>query len=165
MTAADRRQAVLQALSDTPVSATQLAARFGVSRQVIVGDVALLRAGGEAIAATPRGYVRAGGQSGVVHTVACQHTARQMGQELYAIVDQGCTVLDVAVEHPVYGQISGNLHCASRYDVDAFLQMAQGAQPLSALTGGIHLHTLRCPDEAAFQRALAALDALGFLVK
>ena len=167
MTAAARRQALLEYLRDAsePCSASALAARFQVSRQVIVGDVALLRAGGEQITATPRGYLLQAEKPAETYTVACQHSADQMGPELYAMVDNGCTVLDVIVEHPVYGQLAGQLHCSSRYDVDAFLAASAGSKPLSLLTGGIHLHTLLCPDEASYRRVLAALDALGVLVK
>ena len=79
MTAARRRDEILQALAGAsgPVSAAALAARLGVSRQVVVGDVALLRAAGSPIVATPRGYVLGGGQegSGVRCTVACRHDA------------------------------------------------------------------------------------------
>ena len=59
MNAKERRQAILEQLkrAEKPVSATALARQYGVSRQIIVGDVALLRAGGEPISATPRGYV------------------------------------------------------------------------------------------------------------
>ena len=167
MTAVQRREALLRCLqaASEPCSASSLAARFRVSRQVIVGDVALLRAGGAQITATPRGYLLQAGQPAETRTVACNHSSRQMGPELYAIVDNGCTVLDVIVEHPVYGQLAGQLHCASRYDVDEFLAASAGAQPLSMLTGGIHLHTLLCPDEASYRRVLAALDDLGVLVK
>ena len=87
-------------------------------------------------------------------------------EELNAMVDQGCTVLDVTVEHPVYGQLTGQLQISSRYDVEQFLARVQAhdAAPLSMLTGGIHLHTLRCPDEAACERACAALKAAGLLL-
>lgn len=66
------------------------------------------------------------------------------------MVDNGCTVLDVVVEHPVYGQLSGQLQLSSRYDVAEFIRRVEKEQatPLSALTGGVHLHRLRCPDEA-----------------
>ena len=167
MTAPERRQALLEYLraAPEPCSASALAGVFQVSRQVIVGDVALLRAGGEQITATPRGYLLQGSQPYETRTVACVHNSDQMGPELYAMVDNGCTVLDVIVEHPVYGQLAGQLHCASRYDVDAFLAASAGTQPLSLLTGGIHLHTLLCPDEASYRRVLAALDELGVLMK
>lgn len=99
--------------------------------------------------------------------VACQHDAAGMEAELNAVVDQGCTVVDVIVEHPVYGQLTGPLRLSSRYDVSQFIvRCAQAeARPLSDLTGGIHLHTLACPDEAAFRRVLAALRALGVLLE
>ena len=163
MTAARRRDEILQALAGAsgPVSAAALAARLGVSRQVVVGDVALLRAAGSPIVATPRGYVLGGGQEGggVRCTVACRHG-------LFAMVDCGCTVVDVIVEHPVYGQLSGQLQVFSRYDADVFWDALQknGAQPLCSLTGDIHLHTLVCPDEARKARVLAALEEKGYLM-
>ena len=167
MRAEERRQAIREILhhSHQPVSATALASRFSVSRQIIVGDIALLRAAGDAISATPRGYVILQEESGHVCRFACRHTAAGMEAELNAMVDEGCTVLDVIVEHPVYGQLTGQLHLSSRYDVGQFLQKVSrsGARPLSALTGGVHLHTILCPDEAAWHRVRAALDQAGFL--
>ena len=77
------------------------------------------------------------------------------------MVDNGCTVLDVVVDHPVYGQLTGQLSLASRYDVDQFVDKVQDTAPLSTLTGGVHLHHLRCPDEDAYRRVLAGLDELG----
>lgn len=167
MEAAARRQAILDRLrtADRPVSASSLAAELNVSRQIIVGDIALLRAGGAEISATPRGYVLPRATDGITRTIACRHTLAQTGQELDILVDNGCTVLDVIVEHPVYGQLTGQLHLSSRYDVGQFLQKVSrsGARPLSALTGGVHLHTILCPDEAAWHRVRAALDQAGFL--
>lgn len=71
------------------------------------------------------------------------------------------------MEHPVYGQLAGQLQLSTRYDVSQFLEsVAQDkAHVLSELTDGIHLHTLRCPDEAAFQRVQEELDREGLLVK
>ena len=103
MDAQERRQAIAQRLAQAegPVSAAALAREFSVSRQIIVGDVALLRAGGMDIAATPRGYVLPRESGGLVRTLACRHTGEQMEAELNAIVDQGCTVIDVIVDHPI----------------------------------------------------------------
>lgn len=167
MTAEERRNAILLALSQSrrPISASALAKQFGVSRQIVVGDVALLRAGGADIAATPRGYLIQRGQAGMLRQVACRHTAEEMEAELNIIVDNGCAVLDVVVEHPVYGQLTGALQLRSRYDVQQFVSRSAKAQPLSLLTEGIHLHTLSCPDEAAYQRVRAALGAAGFLLE
>lgn len=168
MNSTQRRQAILQALREAsgPLSATALAGRLSVSRQIIVGDVALLRAAGEDITATPRGYVL-GRAVGGRHTVVCRHAPEDMKRELQLMVDYGCTVEDVVVEHSVYGQLAGRLDLSSRYDVEEFIRrvMDSGDHPLSDLTGGIHLHTLRCPNEEAFQSLLAALRKEGFLVE
>lgn len=169
MNAAERRNGILQRLkdSDRPLSATALAGELSVSRQIIVGDVALLRAAGERITATPRGYVLERGTVGEVFTVACRHAPEEMEEELNAMVDQGCTVENVIVEHSVYGQLVGQLNLSSRYDISEFIRkvLENDAKPLSDLTGGIHLHTLRCPDRKAQERVLRALDKAGFLVK
>ena len=118
MEAAARRQAILDRLrtADRPVSASSLAAELNVSRQIIVGDIAILRAGGAEISATPRGYVLPRATDGITRTIACRHTLEQTGTELDILVDNGCTVLDVIVEHPVYGQLTGQLQISSRYD-------------------------------------------------
>lgn len=168
MNAENRRQAILTLLSqsDAPVSAGTLASRFSVSRQIIVGDIALLRAAGADISATPRGYTVHREQEGLLRTVACIHTKEQTEQELNIMVDNGCAVLDVVVEHPIYGQMTGQLQLSSRYDVAQFMERLRtaGGAPLSALTDGIHLHTLRCPDEAAYQRTCDQLRAAGLLL-
>lgn len=168
MEAASRRQAILDQLrtADRPVSASALAAGLNVSRQIIVGDIALLRAGGAEISATPRGYVMPRATDGITRTIACRHTLAQTGQELDILVDNGCTVLDVIVEHPVYGQLTGQLQISSRYDVEQFLARIRDsdAAPLSMLTGGLHLHTLCCPNEDAYTRACTALKAAGLLL-
>lgn len=167
MQAKARREAILNTLrrSEQPVSASALAANFSVSRQVIVGDIALLRASGADISATPRGYVIRKEEAGVVHKVACCHDSVGMEAELKAIVDQGCTVLDVIVEHPIYGQLTGPLALSSRYDVSQFITRSAETQPLYILTEGIHLHTLSCPDEEAFGRCVERLRALGVLLE
>ena len=166
MTAEERRRAIAQTLraSAAPVSAGALAETFRVSRQIIVGDVALLRAGGEEISATPRGYTVRRETGLLERSVACVHSGAQTEQELCIMVDNGCTVRDVIVEHPVYGQLIGALDLRSRYDVKQFLERSAAAAPLSSLTDGLHLHTLLCPDEDAFLRVKRELDAAGFLL-
>ena len=166
MHADTRRQAILDQLRDAagPISAAALAAKFSVSRQIIVGDIALLRAAGQEITATARGYVIPA-QNGLLRRIACTHSAEETRDELDAMVDCGCTVVDVIVEHPVYGQLTAPLHLSSRLDVDQFMKRMDGAAPLSQLTGGVHLHTLSCPDEDAFQRVRASLAELGVLLQ
>ena len=169
MDAVHRRKTITRILEQAkaPVSAASLAKEFSVSRQIIVGDIALLRAGGMDIAATPRGYVLPAPAAGLVRTLACRHRADQMEEELNAMVDQGCTVLDVIVEHPIYGQLTGQLRLSSRYDVQEFIRLVNqsNARPLSDLTGGVHLHTLRCPDEDSYRRVLADLEKEGILYR
>ena len=169
MQAEQRRQAILNTLrqSDQPVSAGVLAERFSVSRQIVVGDVALLRATGADITATPRGYVMQRSPAGLLRQIVCRHSASGMEAELNAMVDNGCTVLDVIVDHPVYRQLTGPLQLSSRYDVQQFLdRCAQSdARPLSDLTEGIHLHTISCPDEASWQRVLDALRRMHILIE
>ena len=153
--------------AERPLSATKFAKELSVSRQIIVGDIALLRASGEKILATPRGYLleRANGQ--VEYTVACVHDFESMEKELNIMVDNGCTVVSVTVEHPLYGQLTGPLHLSSRYDVSQFIAACRehGASPLSTLTGGIHLHVLSCPDRACFERTYKELDEAGCIYK
>ena len=167
MDAQQRRQEIARRLADSagPLSAAALARALSVSRQIIVGDVALLRAGGLEITATPRGYLLPPPPAGVTCTFACRHRADRMGEELNAIVDQGCTVLDVIVEHPIYGQLTGPLRLSNRYEVSQFIARCreEAAAPLSQLTEGVHLHTVLCPDRGAADRVREALERLGFL--
>ena len=167
MEAAARRQAILDRLrtADRPVSASSLAAELNVSRQIIVGDVALLRAAGENIAATPRGYVLQKERSSHTKTIACRHNDDNLLKELYIVVDNGCAVLDVTVEHPVYGQILGQLQIFSRYDADQFAKKLgeNSAPPLCALTNGVHLHTIQYQHEDDFHRVMEQLEKEGIL--
>mgnify|MGYP005816864609 CR=1 FL=1 len=169
MDAQQRRQVIARRLADSsePLSASLLARELSVSRQIIVGDIALLRAGGLDITATPRGYLLPRQPSGLICTLACRHAADQMEEELNAIVDQGCTVLDVIVEHPIYGQLTGPLRLSNRYEVSLFLSRCQeqSATPLSQLTEGIHLHTVLCPDEQAAERVRSVLSRAGILYR
>ncbi len=165
MDAAERREAIRETLekADRPVSAGAFAKRLRVSRQAVVGDVALLRAAGAPISATPRGYVMEGSRSrpgDTLRTIACRHTASEIAEELYTIVDNGCGVLDVIVEHAVYGQLSGQLQIFSRLSADDFLRKLSKSRslPLCELTGGVHLHTVSCPSEEAYRRMLAQLE-------
>ena len=169
MNAEQRRNEILSQLKKekNAVSATALAKMFSVSRQIIVGDVAILRAGGAEISATPRGYVLISAleKSGVSHKIACLHNGSRMEEELNICVDHGCKVVDVIVEHPVYGELRGVLELSSRYDVRQFVNrvVSESAHALSELTDGIHLHTIECPNEEVFWRVKNALEDAGLL--
>lgn len=165
----DRKEKIIEEIkkSDKPVSASTLAKKLGVSRQIIVGDVALIRASGTNIIATPRGYILDSKQQNQTYTIAVNHSQEQMADELYTIVDLGGCAIDVIVDHPVYGQLTGKLHLSSRYDVDQFIKKVNNnqARPLSQLTDGLHLHTIQCPNEDTYQRIVSALDEKGYLFK
>ena len=166
MNAVNRRENIIRTLRQAadPVSAASLASALGVSRQIIVGDIALLRASGEKITSTPRGYVLSEGGTSV-YTLACVHGVEDTEKELNFMVDNGCKVLTVSVEHPVYGLLTGELQLANRYDVRQFVEKLQSGEvrPLSALTGGVHLHTLSCPDNECFERTRSQLEREGLL--
>lgn len=168
MNGAQRRSSILSVLAESaqPISASALAQHCGVTRQVIVGDIALLRAGGSDIAATARGYVLTQEKAGLIRQLACRHSAADTETELNVIVDCGCTAVDVSVEHPVYGEITGSLGLSSRYDVEQFIQRMGSAEarPLSSLTEGVHLHTVLCPDKERFLRLREKLSELGMLL-
>ncbi|QAT42099.1 transcription repressor NadR [Aminipila luticellarii] len=174
MNAAKRRERIISYLksSSMPTSASHLASLLEVSRQIIVSDIALLRAGGVNISATPRGYILSeDGSAKSGHDfegiLACRHTSDQLREELYTIVDFGAEVLDVTIEHSLYGQLSGKLNLSSRYDVDLFLNKIQNNSdlPLSCLTEGIHLHKVGCRDEKTFQLIKKALESKNMLIK
>ena len=169
MTAAERREKIQELLAGAqgPLSASLLAAQLGVSRQIVVGDIALLRAAGHPIDATPRGYVKhLNEQQGFRGMLACCHEGEaRLREELYCMVDNGGVIEDVIVENPLYGEITGQLQIASRYDAEAFLTRVR-EEPnslLSRLTGGVHLHTLSCPDRETFERIRRALQEKGLL--
>ncbi len=151
-----------------PITGADLSARFGVSRQVIVQDIAVLRAGGEEILASPQGYYlyRHAPETRRA-VVAVRHTPEQTEDELIALVDVGVEVVDVIIEHPLYGEQRGMLHIASREDVRQFMSRwtATGARLLSELTGGLHLHTLEARRPEQLDLARAVLRERGYLVE
>ena len=122
MDSAERRKRIVQILTNAKgaVTGTELSQQCDVSRQIIVGDVALLRARGIDIVATPRGYMLEEKAHPLEKKIAVVHGRAQLQEELYTIVDYGCTAVDVIVEHPIYGELVGQLHLSSRYDVDSF---------------------------------------------
>lgn len=169
MDAAGRRAAIVRILGDeSPVTGSALSSRLGVTRQVIVQDMAVLRAQGEHILATPRGYATLPLQPsvGVTKLLAVKHDREQTRDELYTMVDMGAEVLDVTVEHPVYGQMTGMLALSSRSDVDQFIDTmdATKAGLLSSLTKGVHLHSIRCKTAAQLSALEQALAKKGYLL-
>ena len=151
-----------------PVSGGELADHFQVSRQCLVQDMAILRAGGEEILATPRGYQLPVAKDRVHRAViACKHPPERTEEELQTLVDYGVKILDVIVEHPLYGELRGSLMLESRADVQDFLEHVRSSKAtlLSALTDGVHLHTVEASRSDAISRARADLRRRGILLK
>ena len=169
-----RRKMIAERLAKAtaPVTASELAAEFSVSRQIIVGDVAILRAAGHDITATSRGYVTSESirddDSGLMTgIIVCRHTPEQLRDELYTIVDFGAEVADVTIEHAIYGEICGRLGLSSRYDVDTFVKKVESetnSAPISCLTDGVHMHRIRYKDEETFDLIKASLKEKGILL-
>jgi len=166
----DRRERLIALLqqADTPVSGTELAKQLGVSRQVIVQDIALLRAINKNILSTNKGYllhVPERGKDCVKRSFAVSHTKEQIQDELYTIVDYGGKVLDVVVEHDIYGQIMVDLILCNRLDVDEFVERIENSKsrPLKVLTDGEHWHTVEADSEKVLDKIEEKLREKGYL--
>lgn len=166
-----RRRKITELLitSGEPLSGSALSVKLGVSRQVIVQDIALLRATNKNILSTNKGYIlfaETDGKDRSRRIIAVKHTDDQIQDELYTIVDFGAKVLDVVIEHEVYGQISVDLLISSRKDVDEFLEKIRSntTKPLKELTGDVHYHTIEADSETALDLAEGALKDKGYLI-
>ena len=131
--------------SNSPIVARKLAEKFEVSRQVIVGDIALLRAAGEEILSTPKGYIlNTNLEKEVKKRIVCKHSIEETSAEIQTIIDLGGKLLDVSVEHPVYGEITGTLNIFDQADADQFIRKIESGETslLLELTEGVHVHTI-----------------------
>lgn len=165
-----RREIILEELSKATknVNATQLAEKFGVSRQIVVGDIALLRASGIDIVSNSRGYRLNKKSTGLLETkLAVKHRPDQVEEELRLIVENGGTVVDVIIEHELYGEIKGTVDIKNDAEVTAFLNKVEQAHAtlLSSLTEGIHLHTIQYPNEETLVKIKQALSQVGILLE
>lgn len=166
MKGTERRQEILRLLSarQTPLSGTGLAEHFSVSRQVIVQDMALIRAEGHEIISTNRGYLlntplRAS------RVLKVFHSDEEIADELYTIVDMGGIAEDVSVRHRIYGKLKAELHITSRRDVQKFLgELKSGkSAPLKDVTSGYHYHTISADSEETLDLIEKELEKKGYL--
>lgn len=168
MTGEERRENILSAMrgAKKPLSGSALAKECQVSRQVVVQDIALLRAAGYPIFSTTRGYLLEQPTS-VSRVFRVKHTDSQIEDELNTIVDMGGFVRDVYVEHGVYGRLEAELHIGSRRQVQEFLEQIRSkeAQPLNNLTSGDHCHTVEADSEQTLDIIEQALREKGYLLK
>ncbi|WP_278044672.1 transcription repressor NadR [Senegalia massiliensis] len=167
----NRRKKILELLikENNPIKGAIIAEKFNVSRQVIVQDIAILRAKGKKIMATPNGYMIIKYENNFLEkTIVSVHKDDEnIEEELNIIVDLGAKVLDVIVEHPVYGEIKGQLMISSRKDVKDFIKNMKenNASTLATLTEGVHIHTIRVPNEDVFSQIKEKLKEKNFLLE
>lgn len=173
MTQEERRAQILTLLeqAEATLTGSHLSSILGVTRQIIVGDVAVLRARGEQIVATPQGYLLYKPQQRTPYrfTVAVRHDGNEetIAHELNLIVDLGGIVRDVTVEHPLYGELTANLQVSSRAQVGQFVRKMQElqAEPLLVLTDGYHLHSIEAPSSEVMGAIKDALRLAGYLAE
>lgn len=170
MTGEERRSKILKKLedTDTPLSGSALAKLFHVSRQIIVQDIALMRAENHGILSTNKGY-----QLRTPKTENTQpkrvffvkHETGQVMDEFMTILELGGKILDVAVEHEIYGQICADLLIESEEDAIEFCNklMTCGANPLKVLTDDCHYHTVAAPSERLLDLIEQDLHRKGYL--
>ena len=164
MTGSERREAILNRIksSERPVAGRALAASYDVSRQVIVQDIGALREKGYGIIATNRGYL-----CQVQRVFQVCHTDQQIEDELNVMVDLGGVVMDVFVQHEIYGKIRAELNVSSRRKVEAFCrELREGrSSPLKNITSGVHYHTVSADSDETLEQIRQALAERGYLVK
>lgn len=169
-TGAERRKILLSMMrqSQTPISGSALGKRTGVSRQVVVQDMALLRTEGYPIMSTTKGYyLERAGQNQSVRILKVCHTDAQVEDELNSIVDLGGTVQDVMVNHRAYGKMTAALNIKNRRDVRVFVDNIRSGKstPLLNVTSGYHFHTISADSEVILDEIEEMLRRKGYLAK
>lgn len=161
-----RRNQIIKRLSEAtgPVSAGILSQECGVSRQIIVKDIAHLREEGYLISALSRGYVL-DRKSQIEKVFKVIHSDEDVARELNLIVDLGGTVEDVFVYHKCYNKVVARLDIRSRRDVQEFVdQIAAGKSSLlKNVTSGYHYHTITAKDQETLALIEQKLWEYGFL--
>lgn len=168
MTGSQRRASIVKQIqeSEAPVSGKALAQLYNVSRQVIVQDIALIRASGYDIISTNRGYVL-NVSAKVSRIYKVQHTDEQLEEELNAIVDLGGCVENVMVNHKIYKHIEADLNIRSRRNVSDFIRDIESGKssPLKNITSNYHYHTISADCEEILKLIEDTLREKGFLVE
>jgi len=149
-----------------PVSGSKIASHIGVTRQVVVQDIAVLKSRGFDIVSTARGYILNPKKPSFSKLFTVKHTKEDIYRELSLIVENGGQVIDVIIEHPIYGEIRGNLNIKTSEDIKVFMSAMQtsNAEPLLTLSNGIHLHTVGANSEEVLKKIEEALKREGFLL-
>ncbi|MBC2575158.1 transcription repressor NadR [Peptostreptococcus canis] len=164
----ERREKILKVLieNDDPINGTELSKIFGVSRQVIVQDIAILKEKNNDIISTNRGY-KIFKKASCVRVIKVSHSDEDIENELNIIVDLGAVVKDVFISHKAYGKINIDLNIKSRRDGQNLNDRINAgiSKPLKNLTNGYHYHTIMAESEEILDEVVKKLDEAGYLVK
>jgi transcriptional regulator of NAD metabolism len=168
MNSIERRDNIINLLleSNEPIKGNVIAKKYSVTRQVIVKDIAILRAKGKSIIATPDGYIINKNENKVKAIIAVIHNEEEMFDEMSIVIKYGGTIEDVIVEHPLYGEITAMLMIKNYNELNKFVQkyQEQRARLLSVLTNGVHLHTISAENEDDINLIISELKKCNFIV-
>lgn len=162
----ERRKSIVNLLvsEKRPISGSELSEKYGVSRQIIVKDISILKEQNVDIFATSSGYV--------IHSSPLKervfkvyHTTEQTEDELQTIVDLGGTIADVYVWHKAYGKMEAKLNISSRSQIEQFIESVRTGKSveLMHITGGYHYHTIRAESEEVLNRIEIALQTKNYI--
>ena len=168
MTGVEGREKLLSMLakSKEPIAGAEMAKQLSVSRQVIVQDIALLRAADNNIVSTNRGYVLL--KPGKCERIfKVRHTAEEIEKELQIIVDNGGRILDVFVYHKIYGVVKAPMNIKTRKDIYEYVKTLSSGKssPLLKITDNYHYHTVQADSEDILDNIQKDLEECGFLAK
>ncbi|SHF16661.1 hypothetical protein SAMN02745164_01921 [Marinitoga hydrogenitolerans DSM 16785] len=151
----EKKDKILKILEkfEKPIKGKILAEKIGVSRQMIIQYISKLKSDGYNIVSTRDGYMLER-EHGIRKMIAVKHDADEIESELFAIVNAGGKILDVIVEHPIYGEIKGRIDVKNEEDIIKFMSLLKttNATPLLELSEGIHIHTIEVKDEKTFEK-------------
>ena len=168
MNSIERREDIYKLLlkSEKPLKGIDIAKIYSVTRQVIVRDIAILRAKGNNIMATPDGYIVNRNDNKVKAVIAVSHREDQLIEEMSIVIKYGGIIEDVIVEHPLYGEIRGMLMIKNYNELSKFNKKYndQGARLLSVLTKGIHIHTIAAECNEDIEAIISELKEHNFIV-
>lgn len=168
MNSIERRDNIVELLvkSNKPIKGTTIAEKYGVTRQIIVKDIAILRATGKNIIATPDGYIINRKDKNIKAIIAVSHSEDEMFDEMNSVIKYGGTIEDVIVEHPLYGEIRGMLMIRNLNELNKFMikYNNQKAKLLSVLTNGVHIHTISADSQENLELIIQELKDKNFIV-
>ena len=166
MRAIERRKKLVALLmaGQKAVSGSELSKYLGVSRQIIVQDIAVLKAAGYDIISTHYGYILKDSPL-IQRVVKVYHTTEQTEDELTTIVELGGMVVDVFVWHKVYGKMSANLNIFSQLQIKQFIEGVRSGKSseLMNITGGYHYHTIRAESEEILDGIVKAFEEKNYI--